>query len=211
MQAALASSTSELLPTSVVELWMAFRRCLVRFHQLQVHYQPEVVPLLAQLPLIGQDPDTLHETPLFLPSSLPSETLSKCSRRLVSMEKELQIGQCCDSLAQLHIKLTAQAHLLKYKFVHVRHQVPNTRARNLLNCVNDKIEVFVAKYCHVLAMLGALDECGASAWRSEFFELRKQDVCCLSQVELPNAPTQEHAEELHARTLLNGGVTAEGN
>lgn len=190
---------------------MAFRRSLVRFRQLQAHYQPEVVPLLTRLPSIDQDLDTIHEASLFLPSSLPPETLSKCSKRLVSMEKKLRISQCRDSLAQLRTKLTAQARLLKHKFVHVRHQAPNTRARNLLNRVNNKIETIATKYRHALAMLQALDQCGASEWRLEFLELRKQDVRCLSQVELPDAPTQARAEELHERTLLNGGITPEGN
>ena len=190
---------------------MAFRRALFRFRQLQARYQPEVLPLLAELPSIDQDLDTLHETSLFLPSSLPPESLSKCSKRLVYMERELWIGQCRDCLAQLRTKLTAQARLLKYKFVHVRHQVPNTRARNLLNRVNDKINIIAAKYRHALAMLQALDQRGASAWCSEFLELWKQDVRCLSQAELPDASTQERAEEFHARTLLNGGVTPEGN
>ena len=190
---------------------MAFRRSLAKFRQLQAHYQPEVALLLAQLPSIGQDLDTIHETSLFLPSSLPPETLRQCSKQLVLMEKELRIGQCRDSLAQLRTKLTAQARLLKYKFVHVRHQAPNTRARNLLNRVNDKIETIATKYRHALAMLQALDKRSTSVWRVEFLELRKQDVRCLSQAELPGAPTQAHAEELHERTLLNGGVTPEGN
>lgn len=200
-----------MLPTSVVEHRTAFRRRLVKFRQLQAHYQPEVVPLLAQLPPTDQDPDTIHETPLLLPSSLPSETLSKCSKRLVSMEKELRIGQCRDSLTQLRTKLTAQARLLRYKYVHVRHQAPNTRSRNLLNRVGAKIETIAARYRHAFAMLQALCLCSGSEQPLEFQELRKQDVRGLSQTELPDASTQEYAEELRARSLLSGGVMPEGN
>jgi len=127
------------------------------------------------------------------------------------MEKELRIGQCRDSLVQLRTRLAAQARLLKYKYVHARHQAQNTRSRNLLNRVNEKIEAVASKYRHALMMLRALDTCSGSEWRLEFLELRKQDIRCLSQAELPYAPTQERAGELHARTLLNGGVTPEGN
>lgn len=127
------------------------------------------------------------------------------------METELRIGQCRDSLAQLRTKLTAQARLLKYKYVHVRHQVPNTRSRNLLKRVNAKIEVISAKYRHALRMLQALDPRRMSEWHLEFLELGKQDVRGLSQAELPNAPTQERAEELQARTLLRNDVVPEGN
>jgi hypothetical protein len=127
------------------------------------------------------------------------------------MEKELRIGQCRDSLSQLRTKLTAQARLVKYKYVHVRHQAPNTRSRNLLNRIDTKIGVIAAKYRHAFLMLQALDPSVTSEWRSEFQELKKRDVRSLSQPELPDAPTQERAEELHARTLLNGGVMPEGN
>ena len=127
------------------------------------------------------------------------------------MEKELRIGQCRDSLTQLCTKLTAQARLLRYKYVHARHQAPNTRSRNLLNRISAKIETIVARYRHAFTALQALHSCGGSEWLSEFQELRKQDVRCLSQTELPDAPTREQAEELHARTLLSGGVIPEGN
>lgn len=205
------STTSGLLPVSVVELRTLFRRRLIKFRQLQVQYQPEVTFLLAQTPATDQDLNRIHEAPFILPSSLPPEALSKCSQRLVSMEKELRIGQCRDSLARLRTKLTAKARLLKHKFVHVRHQGPNTRARNLLNRIGEKIDTIAAKYRHALVALQALDQCSGSAWRSEFLELKKQDVRCLSEVELPGAPTKERAIELQARTLLSGNVTPEGN
>lgn len=211
MQATLASTTSDPLPASTVELRTAFRRRLLKFRQLQAQYQPEVSRLLARMPTIDENPDTIHETSLLLPSSLPTEIMRACSKRLVLMEKELRISQCRDSLVQLRTKLTAQARLLKYKFVHVRHQAPNTRSRGLIKSVNAKIEVIAAKYRHAFAALHALDWCGGSEWRSEFLELRKQDVRCLSQAELPDAPTQERAEELQTRSLLNGGIMPEGN
>lgn len=202
--------TSDPLPTPVVELRTTFHHHLVKFHQLQSHYQQETTPLLAGIPSTDRDLDTIHMLPLLLPSSLPSETLSHCSNWLISMEKKLRIGQCHDSLAQLRMKLTSQACILRYKYVHVCHQAPNTRSRNLLNRINTKIDTIVAKYHRAFTALQVLDIHNESKWRSEFQELRKQDVCCLSQAALPNAPTQEHADELHARTLLNG-VAPEGS
>ena len=81
----------------------------MKFHQLQAQYQPEVVLLLNQLPATSMDSGTIHNTPLYLPSSLPRDVLSKSSKRLVSMEMDLWIGQCRDSLAQLCTKLSAHA------------------------------------------------------------------------------------------------------
>ena len=183
----------------------------MKFRQLQTQYQPEVVSSLGQFSATGMDPDTIHNTPLYLPSLLPLETLSKCSKQLVSMEKELRIGQCRDSLVQLHTKLSAQARLLKYKYVNVRHQALNTRSRNLLSHINTKIEVIATKYRHAFAMLQVLDQHGEAEWHLEFLKLRGQDVRGMLETELPNAPTRERAEELHARSLLSGNVTPEGN
>lgn len=163
------------------------------------------------LPATATDIDAVQDTPLYLPSSLPPELLKKSSERLLSMETELRIGQCRDSLARLRTKLAAQARLLKYKYVNVRHQLPCTRSQRLLNRVNAKIEVISARYRHAFGTLQALDPCGTSGWRSEFLELRKQDVRGLSQAELPDASTQERAEELQARTLLRNDAVPEGN
>ena len=210
LQAGLASAASGSPPTAIIELRTVFRRNLVKFRQLQAEYQPETIPLLAQLPSASPDPDSIHETSLLLPSSLPPQALKICSTRLVSMEKQLRIGQCRDSLTQLRTKLAAQARLLKHKYVNVRNQAPNTRSRNLLNRNTAKITAAASKYRHAFAMLHVLDPNG-SEWCSQFKELGKQDIRCFSEPELPDAPTQERREELQARTLLGGGAIPEGN
>ena len=179
-----------------------------------MRYQPEVASLLVELfpsnSAGSPDTDSIQDVPLLLPSSLPPEVLLKCSKRLASMEKELRIGQCRDSLSQLRTNLSAQARLLKHKYVNVRHQVPNTRSRNLLNRVRVKVEANGAKYSYARKMLQALERSDSAAWRSEFLELRPQDIRCMGQAELPSAPTQERAQELQARSLLKG-VAPEGD
>ena len=176
LQSVLASLGSGPPTTALVDLRTSFRRRLVKFRRLQVRYQPEVVSLLAQLPETSMGVDAIQDVPLFLPSSLPRDILINCSKRLVSMETELRIGQCHDSLVQLRTNLTSQARLLKYKYIHVRHQASNTRSRNLLNRINTKIETAATKYRHAFAALGALDPEGTFGWCSELLELRRQDV-----------------------------------
>ena len=207
----LSSATSEVLPTSVVEFRTTFRRRFVKFRQLQARYQPEVAPLLCRLSATSMDPLFIQDTPFYLPSSLPPDVLSKSSERLVFMEKELRLGQCRDSLTQLRTRLVAKARLVKYKYINVRHQAPNTRSRGHLNQISTKIDAAATKYRHALTSLQALDQSGESKWRSKFLELRDQDVRGLSEPELPNARTKERAEELQARSLLNGGAMPEGN
>ena len=127
------------------------------------------------------------------------------------METELQVAQCHDSLTQLRTQLSAQARLSKYKFVHVRHQRPNTRSRNSIGRVDAKIEALATKYRRAFATLPTLDPHGKSRWRLEFLELKNQDVRALSEAELPDAPTQACAQQLQARSLLGGGGAPEGN
>ena len=215
---ALTSTNVSSPPTSVIEKRTLFRRRLIKFRQLQAHYQPEVAFLLVNLSPGGPDNsaespdgDSIQDVSLLLPSSLSPEVLRNCSKRLASMEKELRIGQCRDSLSQLRTNLTARARLLKHKYVNVRHQVPNTRARNLLNRVKVKIEAGAVKYSYARRMLQVLDQSGGAEWRSEFLELRPQDIRCMGQAELPSAPTQERAQDLQARTLLKKNIVPEGS
>ena len=167
--------------------------------------------MLSQLSPTDTDTEFIHDASLYLPSMLPPDVLDECSRRLIAMETELRVGQCRDSLAQLRTKLHALARLLKHKYVNVRHQVPNTRSRDLINRMNTKIEAIATKYRNAFARLQVLDRCEQSEWRKEFLELKSQDVRGLSEAELPDAPTQERSAELQARSLLSGGAVPEGN
>ena len=157
----LALTTSELLPTSIIEFRISFCCCLVRFRRLQTQYQPKTALLLVQLSVVNEDTDTIQDTPLYLPSSLPPEILSKCSKQLVSMEAELQVAQCHNTLTQLRTQLSTQARLFKYKFIHVRHQRPNTRSRNAIGRVNAKIEALTVAVhlgrCQPWTLRGSLD------------------------------------------------------
>ena len=215
LRVALASATSSSLPISAVELRTTIRRRLIKFRQLQARYQPEVSPLIPQLSQnispTDSGVDAIQNIPLLLPSSLPPEYLDKCSKRLVVIETELCIGQCRNALSQLCTNLTAKTRLLKHKYINVRHQAPNTRSRDLVDQTRAKIDACTVKYRHASKMLRALDPSDNFKWQSEFCELRPQDVRGIAQPELPTAPTQERAEELLARSLLNGGGLPEGN
>lgn len=210
LQAALASVASGPPPTAVIELRTSYRRRFVKFRQLQTQFQPEVTHLLNQLPPASTDPDVIHDCPLYLPSALSADTRQSCSEKLVSMEKELRIGQCRDSLVQLRIKLNAKARLLNHKFVNVRHQLPNTRSQDLLSRTSTRIGAIAAKYCNSLTRLRDLDKDKMSKWRSEFLDLTGDDLRALAEPEPPKAATQERARELQERSLLNGNKLPEG-
>ena len=91
------------LPANVIEQRTALCRQLVKFHQVQQVYQPE-------LGLIPSSPDDdIVDVSLFLPSSLSHDAQSKCPPKLVAMEKDLRLGQCHDVLSSLRLHLHSRS------------------------------------------------------------------------------------------------------
>ena len=117
------------LPAEVVEQHMAFCNHLIKFRCLQQIFQPEAAmlltaPLNSPSIVISDDDNDVQSTSLLLPSSLPPEILIKTSVKLAEMEKELQLGQCQDALAQLCSHLHSQAQILKDKYINITIRLP---------------------------------------------------------------------------------------
>ena len=202
----------------VVEQRIVFRDRLLKFRHLQRTFQPEVTLLLTAPPtspsIVVSDDDDMQTTNLLLPSSLPPETLIRTSAKLVKMEKELRLGQCEDGLTQLRGHLHSQARLLKFKYVNVRHQVPNTRSRGLLDRVSAKISTSAEKYRAAYAALLALDPDPAAKWKSELRPLNPKDVRPMFSNDPINTTTDlpsDEDNEVPVHGLLRGGVIAEGS
>ena len=168
-------------------------------------YQPEL-----DFASLSPDDDVVN-VPLFLPSSLSHDARSKCSPKLVAMEKQLRIGQCYDALSSLRLNLHSKSRLLKDKFVNVRHQGPNTRSRELLNRVTSHITSAAEKYNAARSAVDVLDTDPAAQWRTELLILHANDIRGISEPSLPDHPDPQRASAILARTLLSGGVTPEGN
>ena len=168
-------------------------------------YQPE-------LGLIPSSPDNdVTDISLFLPSSLSHNIRPKCSPRLVTMEKDLRLGQCYDVLSSLRLQLHSRSRLLKDKYVNVCHQDPNTKSRGLLNRVSAQILAAIDKYTIAHSALDMLDPDPSAPWWAELLTLHTKDIHGVSEPSLPDNPDPEHASAILARTLLNGGAFPEGN
>ena len=197
---------------------MSFRDHLLKFRLLQRVFQPEVVALLAAAPdspsAVISDDDNVQSTNLLLPSLLPPETLAKTSKKLVGMEKQLQLGQCQDALTQLHGHLHSRVRILKDKYVNVRHQAPNTRSHNLLDRISAKVNVSVEKYRAAYAALLVLDSDSDAKWRSELKPLHQKDVRSMSDADAVHPTTGLPSNEggvVPAHRLLPGGTLPEGS
>ena len=205
MRAAIAQHGRSELPASVIEQRTALRRQLVKFRRLQAIYQPELAAV------VTSPDDDVMDAPSRLPSSLPPSVRASCSPKLVSMEKELRLGQCQDALESLRLHLHSRSRILKDKFVNVRHQGPNTKSRELLNRVSARISACADKYRAARSALDALDPDPMASWRHEFLLLQAKDVRGMSEPKLPDHPDPERARVIQARMLLGGGVFPEGN
>jgi hypothetical protein len=205
LRAAIAEHNLDNLPTNLIERRTLFRRQLAKFRQYQQVYQPELGPT--------SDPsdDDIVNVSLALPSSLSGDAQSKCSPELVSMEKELRLGQCHDTLSSLRLHLHSKSRLLKDKYINVRHQGPNTKSRALIDRVSVHISTAADRYTIARSALNALDPNPKSAWRNEFHILNKADIRGMSEPELPDHPNLKRANAILERTLLSGGALPEGN
>ena len=204
MRGLVAQEGPDNLSPSTIELRTTTRRQLAKLRQLQQVYQPEL-----HLAPLSPDDDVLN-VPLFLPSSLAHDTRSE-SPKLVTMEKDLRLGQCYDALDALRIHLHSRSRLLKDKYVNVRHQGPNTKSRELVSRVSSRISVAADRYTAAYSALDALDTDPTAEWQTEFRALHANDIRGVSEPSLPDHPDPERASAILARTLLGGGVHPEGN
>ena len=90
--------------------------------------------------------DRPESQPLFLPHSLTQEDRDACTGDLGQIEERLRDAQLLASLDQLRVHLHIKSRLVTYKNRHVRHQVPNTRARRRIEVNEGKIIALAEKY-----------------------------------------------------------------
>ena len=204
------------LPAEVIEQRIAFRDHLSKFRRLQRHFQPEVIPVLASQDILlsatTQDgEDDIQNTPLLLPSSLSQDILAKTSPKLIRMERDLRLGQCQDALSQLRHHLHSRARILKDKYVNVRHQIPNTRSRSLLDRVSTKIDALASKYKTAYASLLVLDSDVNAKWRSELQPLHQHDIRSMAGDDLMPSNSTQQSKITPGCSSLPGGIPSEGN
>ena len=205
LKAIIAKHAPDNLPADVIEQRTLLRRQFKKFRQYQRVYQPELTPTsdLAD--------DNVINVSLLLPSSLSHDVRSKCSPQLVTMEKELRLSQCNDSLSALRLHLHSKSRLLKDKYVNVRHQGPNTKSRALLDRVSTQISTAAGRYTAACSALDALDPDPKAKWREEFCILRETDIRGMSEHEPPQHQNPDRAGAVLQRSLLSGGALPEGS
>ncbi|KAF8170968.1 hypothetical protein BJ912DRAFT_860833 [Pholiota molesta] len=121
-----------------------------------------------------------HELPLWLPSQIRSQIPVPHEYR--RLEFDLRIPQAGEALDTLRAQLQVRAHVFKFKDRFVRGQGANTRARNTLEGIQNRINMAANEYrvaYQALCCLGAL--LGESAWKNVFLPLKNDDIRDLSE------------------------------
>lgn len=121
-----------------------------------------------------------HEIPLWLPSQIRSQiAVPEHYRRL---EFNLRIPQASEALDELRAQLQVRAHLFKVKDRFVRGQAANTRARNVLDGIQKKIDRFVMEYRTAYGALCGLGPLlGETSWKETYLPLQNEDIRDLSE------------------------------
>ena len=116
-----------------------------------------------------------QDLPLYLPSSLPG--LASCSLKLQQHEFRLREAQAYEALENTRQHLRMRTHLYKHKDKNVTGQHANTRARNLINQTQGKVNASAATYTRARNALAKLSgPLGEVGWRGKLLALKPEDI-----------------------------------
>jgi hypothetical protein len=156
----------------------SLRRRIKGWFKIQQLYMPEAAFLREaderratdDLPAIGTE-----DLRLYLPSQLPRNV--KCTMSLLKFEWQLRHAQANDALNELRDHLRLRSQLWKHKTRFEVGQRPNTRARNVIERCNAKINLDVKKYRTARASLVTLGRLLAIfGWEARLQPLEAGDV-----------------------------------
>ncbi|KAJ3546784.1 hypothetical protein NM688_g5476 [Phlebia brevispora] len=188
-----------------IERRTAIRRRLKYFFEAQVEHMPGLSRYTKSS--TGDDVGTvappIHLIPLLLPSSLsPEGRRQVCNQHLITVEERLREAHCYEALGDLRTQLRTRQCVAAFKAMNAVGQGANTRARKLLESVDDKALRAKLRYRTNRAALLALR--GPGEWERTLRELRDEDVRALNERALT---AQEIADRKAARR--HGGLDEE--
>lgn len=121
--------------------------------------------------------------PLLLPSQIPPSAL--CHPTLLDYEWQLREGQAHEALDNLRLHLRLRSYLTTFKNQWVRGQRPTTRARSIIETVQQNINSDSTTYRAARNALVALAaRLGKSGWDSILRELLDGDIRTITSGEM---------------------------
>ena len=133
---------------------LLLQREIKRFRNLQALYMPAATVMSVEhestqreLPETKRDSVEPEHQPLWLPSALPSaQRTHNCSTVLVDIEIKLREAQCHDILDKIRNVQRGRLAFIGFRNRNIRGQNPNTRAKDTLDCLEDKTKSLAVKY-----------------------------------------------------------------
>ncbi|KAJ7154943.1 hypothetical protein C8R43DRAFT_1126327 [Mycena crocata] len=124
-----------------------------KFRELQRVYMPGAVLAIAEAES-ARDKDGAPPKPervkLWMPSEMATrdvgDTLRGCVPGLLDMESKLRVAQCNNSLSKVRSQLHAKRHLIGFRDENVSGQVQATKARTLIDEVEERVQVHARRY-----------------------------------------------------------------
>ncbi|KAL1940902.1 hypothetical protein VTO73DRAFT_7538 [Trametes versicolor] len=175
-----------------------------RFRELQIVYMPKLQTLTAtELPAAPPlSVATIDTYPIVLPSDVPSHRrLHICSDNLIKIEDELQYADACDALEDLRHSLRMRTAYNQDKIANVTGQVPNTRARDMQQSVEEGVKNARDRYRKARSAIERLR--GSGNWENALKPLADADIVGLNERALTR---EEQAENERVREM---GLSAE--
>ncbi|TFK59339.1 hypothetical protein BDN72DRAFT_873055 [Pluteus cervinus] len=144
-----------------------------------IEVQERYIPSTESLRQDGTNPANsireLWETPLFLPSAIPSSV--PCDPRLQDVEWRLRSAQAHSALDELRRCLRMRSYLFIDKDQFSRGQHQNTRSQGMIQRTNTKVNAAAAKYREARACLKSLSRLyDGDDWKNRFPTLKDEDI-----------------------------------
>lgn len=163
----------------------ALSRKIVAWSRFQQLYIPTSVILRredTEADLKRKAPLPTYAYPLWLPSHIKSKV--SFDLRLAEIEYKLRVAQARESLESLRQNLQMRSYLRNFKNRFSRGQGANTRARNALDAINDRITGNANEYRAAFdAILSLAMLLGKIGWEQEFKPLADNDLREISEAD----------------------------
>lgn len=180
---ALAHDATSLQQASVQRGANALKRKIQAWCDIQVIYCPAAATLRSraeQSAGLNSPDEKPQNTKLWLPSDIGNKISFNLS--LARIEWDLRYSQSHDTLDEIRQHLRLRSYLTKFKDAFVRGQGSNTRARDIVNRYNDKIDACATKYRvarKALVSLAAL--LAETTWQNVLLPMMPEDVRGMSE------------------------------
>jgi hypothetical protein len=156
---------------------------IAQWRQVQMLHMPGVSVLRAMSPEVGCDDGASageacpESACLWLPSGLSEDVHRSCCVDLLNKEVRLRKAQADDALHHVRRQVHVRMGLIHYKQVQIDGpgQQSNTRARNLISCLSEKLHRYVNHYERACKVVLATHP--DSTWGLKYQCLTKDNIC----------------------------------